>query len=180
MLRPLEAHARAVPCSSSQRLERLPVPWSRWRRPEGQAERKLQARALHERGYRGAPRPLSPPPRIAQICRRSLRSGLIRACTHKPRCRWLWNTAHQRKSSRGHRNVRCLYEPVVVKVVLSRGAFLALHEKRFQRALGRVGGSDVWLDVRMARVPSPRLAPSLTSDTPCIQHCGKPDRSCRI
>jgi hypothetical protein len=41
--------------------------WGRWQRAEGQTKWKLQARALHERGNRGAPRPLRPPPRIAQI-----------------------------------------------------------------------------------------------------------------
>ncbi len=48
------------------------------------------------------------------------------------------------------------------------------------QASGRVGGSDVWLDDRLAKPPYQRLAPSHLREGPCMQHCGKPDRSCRI
>jgi hypothetical protein len=55
LLGDLEAHARTVqgPCRAG--LDRLPLPRSARRRTRREAQRNVQARALHKRGHARAP-----------------------------------------------------------------------------------------------------------------------------
>ena len=67
LLSALEAHRRAVPRSGCVGLERVPVSWcGRWG-TKGQAQRQLQARAIHKRGRADTPYSVGPAASLTSI-----------------------------------------------------------------------------------------------------------------
>src|ERR1700757_679934 len=65
LLGDLEAHARTVQGPCCPRLDGLPLPRSARRWTKGEAQRNVQARALHEKGRGGAPCPMGASSAIA-------------------------------------------------------------------------------------------------------------------